>query len=47
MPALEAPDRAPRIQFSHFGINVRDLARMEKFYTEIVGFTVTDRGSIP
>ena len=47
MAVLEAPDRAPRIQFSHFGINVRDLDRMEKFYTEIVGFEVTDRGSIP
>lgn len=44
---LPAPDRAPRIQFSHFGINVRDLERMEKFYTGVVGFTVTDRGSIP
>lgn len=47
MPVLEAPDRAPRIQFSHFGINVRDLDRMEKFYTDVVGFSVTDRGSIP
>ena len=47
MALLEAPDRAPRIQFSHFGINVRDLDRMEKFYTQIVGFAVTDRGSIP
>lgn len=43
---LEAPDRAPRIQFSHFGINVRDLARMEDFYTRVVGFTVTDRGEV-
>jgi catechol 2,3-dioxygenase len=47
MTVLEAPDRAPRIQFSHFGINVRDLDRMEKFYTGVVGFEVTDRGSIP
>lgn len=47
MALLEAPDRAPRIQFSHFGINVRDLDRMEKFYTGVVGFAVTDRGSIP
>lgn len=47
MAVLDAPDRAPRIQFSHFGINVRDLDRMEKFYTGVVGFVVTDRGSIP
>ena len=46
MSALKAPARAPRIQFSHFGINVRDLDRMEDFYTRVVGFTVTDRGSV-
>jgi catechol 2,3-dioxygenase len=46
MPALDAPARAPRIQFSHFGINVRDLQKMEDFYTRVVGFQVTDRGSV-
>ncbi len=46
MPALDAPARAPRIQFSHFGINVRDLVKMEDFYTRVVGFQVTDRGSV-
>ena len=46
MSALEAPARAPKIQFSHFGINVRDLDKMEDFYTRVVGFTVTDRGSV-
>lgn len=35
---------APNLMFSHMGISVRDIARMEKFYTEILGFTVTDRG---
>jgi len=44
MTALKAPARAPKIQFSHFGINVRDLEQMEDFYTRVVGFTVTDRG---
>jgi catechol 2,3-dioxygenase len=47
MTAVKAPDRAPKIQFSHFGINVRDMDRMEDFYTRVVGFSVTDRGSIP
>lgn len=47
MTAVQAPDRAPKIQFSHFGINVRDMDRMEDFYTRVVGFSVTDRGSIP
>lgn len=46
MTALAAPDRAPNISFSHFGINVRDMERMEDFYTRVVGFAVTDRGSI-
>lgn len=46
MTAVKAPARAPKIQFSHFGINVRDLDKMEDFYTRVVGFTVTDRGSV-
>jgi catechol 2,3-dioxygenase-like lactoylglutathione lyase family enzyme len=46
MTALKAPARAPKIQFSHFGINVRDMDLMEDFYTKVVGFTVTDRGSV-
>lgn len=29
---------------SHFEIRVRDAAAMEKFYTEVLGFIVTDRG---
>ena len=29
---------------SHFEIRVRDSAAMEKFYTEVLGFAVTDRG---
>jgi len=31
--------------FSHMGLSVRDIAKMEKFYTEVLGFTVTDRGN--
>ncbi len=46
MTALKAPARPPKIQFSHFGINVRDLDLMEDFYTRVVGFTVTDRGAV-
>ena len=36
----------PRLSFSHMGINVADLARMEDFYTRVLGFTVTDRGNL-
>ena len=32
--------------FSHMGIYVRDVARMEDFYKRVMGFTVTDRGDL-
>ncbi len=32
------------LSFSHMGFYVRDLARMARFYTEVMGFFVTDRG---
>jgi catechol-2,3-dioxygenase len=34
----------PEFSFSHMGIFVTDPARMEDFYTRVLGFTVTDRG---
>ena len=37
---------APTIAFSHLGIYVSDIARMETFYTRFLGFTVTDRGEL-
>jgi catechol-2,3-dioxygenase len=36
----------PSLAFSHMGIYVTDLARMEDFYTRLLGFTVTDRGDL-
>jgi len=33
------------LKFSHMGLSVQNMARMEKFYTEVLGFTVTDRGN--
>jgi len=35
----------PTLMFSHLGITVRNLARMERFYVDVMGFTVTDRGA--
>ncbi len=32
------------LSFSHLGFFVHDIERMEKFYTEILGFVPTDRG---
>jgi catechol 2,3-dioxygenase-like lactoylglutathione lyase family enzyme len=36
----------PTTVFSHLGIYVSDMARMESFYTDLFGFTVTDRGRL-
>lgn len=36
----------PALSFSHMGIFVADLARMEDFYTRLLGFSVTDRGKL-
>lgn len=32
------------LSLSHFELRARDLARMENFYTRVLGFLVTDRG---
>jgi len=34
----------PSLSFSHVGLFVSDVPRMEDFYTRVMGFTVTDRG---
>lgn len=39
------PTRAPNLMFSHMGLSVKNVAPMERFYTQVLGFTVTDRGS--
>jgi len=36
--------KAPNLMFSHMGLSVKDIGRMEDFYTRVLGFTVTDRG---
>jgi catechol-2,3-dioxygenase len=38
---------SPAVSFSHFGICVTDLARMEDFYTRVLGLLVSDRGRVP
>ena len=37
---------AIRPQLKHLGIYVDDIERMERFYTEVFGLTVTDRGTV-
>jgi catechol 2,3-dioxygenase-like lactoylglutathione lyase family enzyme len=36
----------PELAFSHMGMFVTDLGRMEEFYTRVLGFIVTDRGEL-
>lgn len=36
--------RAPNLMFSHMGLSVKNMPKMEDFYTRVLGFTVTDRG---
>jgi catechol 2,3-dioxygenase len=42
VPAKSKP--AANLMFSHMGLSVKDIANMERFYTRVLGFTVTDRG---
>ena len=35
---------AANLMFSHMGLSVKDIAKMEDFYTRVLGFTATDRG---
>jgi catechol 2,3-dioxygenase-like lactoylglutathione lyase family enzyme len=35
------------VRFGHFGINCFDLARMEDFYSRVMGMVVADRGYVP
>lgn len=34
------------VKFSHFGMFVHDIAAMERFYVDLLDFTVTDRGDL-
>src|SRR5690349_7253832 len=36
----------PEFSFSHMGMHVVDAQRMEDFYTRVMGFAVTDRGTL-
>src|SRR5688500_8029715 len=36
----------PEFSFSHMGMFASDIARMEDFYTRVLGFAVTDRGKL-
>lgn len=46
MSASAVPEKAPNLMFSHVGFAVTNMAKMEDFYTRVLGFTVTDRGNV-
>ena len=37
----------PRPRIGHIGLNIRDADVMKDFYTQVMGFTVTDHGPHP
>ena len=39
-------NQAPKMAFSHIGLYVTDMTTMVEFYTDVLGFSVTDRASI-
>src|SRR5678815_3981734 len=39
-------DQTPRMAFSHVGLYVVDMGIMARFYSEVLGFCVTDRALI-
>ena len=41
------PAPTPKPRFTHFALFVKDIDRMEKFYTDVVGLTASDRGPHP
>ena len=43
---LKRPVSAPQLRFSHVGFFVRDLERMADFYSRVLGFAITDRGTL-
>jgi catechol 2,3-dioxygenase len=45
MNTVSSTRPAPNLLFSHMGFACKDMAKMEDFYTRVVGFTVTDRGN--
>src|SRR5436190_14064211 len=47
MTTPHAPVAGRKLTLSHLGISCFDLAKMEDFYTRVLGMTVTDRGEVP
>jgi len=44
-PTTGTTGRAPVMKFSHLGLVVKDLPMMQEFYTGVLGFVLTDKGT--
>ncbi|HKT92793.1 MAG TPA: VOC family protein, partial [Paraburkholderia sp.] len=46
-PNTERTTKRTGLTLSHMGFFVTDMAKVEDFYTRVLEFTVTDRGTLP
>lgn len=44
MTQVTANKPAPNLKFAHIGLVVSDIEIMARFYVDVLGFTITDRG---
>ncbi|CAG9258422.1 Catechol 2,3-dioxygenase-like lactoylglutathione lyase family enzyme [Paraburkholderia unamae] len=47
LPNTEPTTKRTGLTLSHMGFFVSDMAKVEDFYTRVLEFTVTDRGTLP
>jgi catechol-2,3-dioxygenase len=47
LPNSESTTKRTGLTLSHMGFFVNDMAKVEDFYTRVLEFTVTDRGTLP
>jgi len=47
LPKSEQTTKRTGLALSHMGFFVSDMAKVEDFYTRVLEFTVTDRGTLP
>ena len=45
-PAAAESTSPPNLMFSHMGFAVKDIDKMEDFYSRVLGFTTTDKGEV-
>jgi len=43
---VEQKKLAPKMAFAHMGLYVTNMTRMVEFYTDVLGFCISDRATI-